>query len=143
MMSNDDLLSYYIFLAVVGVLMSLVLFVFIFIILIKFYKFLFRNKHVFGSTLSARIISLAIATIFVSQGIILLFLEPTLLTFNAIIGFYSDISQIYDENTRVVKLISGLSFQIKNLAQNLNDSFLYFDIGELVMFMAIWVGSAK
>lgn len=121
-----------------GCIIAALVFVALSFLLYRFYRFLFRNRTIFGSTLKTRIISLGITSLFFSTGVTIIFFLPFEIVFQSVVSFYSGISELTQKAGRDIGFGDVLTTIFTSLFGNINQHFQDFKIGPVILAMAAW-----
>ncbi|CAN5907470.1 hypothetical protein BH11BAC7_BH11BAC7_07930 [soil metagenome] len=119
-----------------GLVIAILLIVSILIVLIRFYRFLFQNKNIFGNTLRTRIASLGITSLFFSTGVIMIFYQPFEMLFQSMTNIYYSINDI-SQNGNGMKG-AGMGDLFTSIFGNLNQKFQSFRIVPIILAIAAW-----
>ncbi|MDO9254733.1 MAG: hypothetical protein Q7U54_04405 [Bacteroidales bacterium] len=107
--------------------------------LFRFYKFLFKNKNIFGDTIETRIVGLGITGLFFPYGLKLIFLHPIQILLQSLSLFYSGINSIVARNTTDQnEFFSILSRMFSSAMENFNNWFQFYSIGVIFLTLAAW-----
>ncbi len=119
-----------------GFIIALLIIIAIIYFLFRFYRFLLRNRTIFGNTLRTRIVSLGITSLFFSTGIMMIFFEPVHILFKSLSNVYYGINEIA-QNTNPADKGFGTNI-FSAIFGNLGNQFQNFKIGPVVLALAAW-----
>lgn len=126
--------------AIISGLVIAVITVLVFIYaLYRFYKFLFKNKNIFGDTIETRIVSLGITGLFFPIGLKMIFLYPIQILLQSLLLFYSSINSLVANNTtNQDEFLSVVSRLFSSAMENLNSWFQFYSVGAIFLALAAW-----
>ncbi len=107
--------------------------------LYRFYKFLFKNKNIFGDTIETRIVGLGITGLFFPNGLRMIFLHPIQILLQSLSLFYQSINSIVAQNnTDQNEFFSVISRMFSSAMENFNNWFQFYSIGTIFLTLAAW-----
>jgi hypothetical protein len=107
--------------------------------LFRFYKFLLKNKNIFGDTIETRIVGLGITGLFFPNGLRMIFLHPIQILLQSLSLFYQSINSIVSKNTTDQnEFFSVISRMFSSAMENFNNWFQFYSIGIIFLTLAAW-----
>jgi len=131
----DDQTNLYAIIA--GLLTAIAIVIILIYALYRFYKFLLKNKTLFGDTLKARIVSLGITSLLFPAGIEMIFIYPFKLLFRSLISFYSSIDELITGSSKN-GFQDTLSFLFTTTSRDLNSWFQSYSVVSILLALTAW-----
>ena len=126
--------------AILSGLVIAIITVLIFIVaLYRFYRFLFKNKNIFGDSIETRIVSLGITGVFFSKGLMMIFLHPVQILLQSLLLFYSSINSIVANSSKSQEeFLNVVTRLFSSITENLNSWFQFYSVGSIFLALAAW-----
>jgi len=122
---------------IAGLLTAVIIVIIIIYGLFRFYKFLLKNKTIFGDTLKARIVSLGIASLLFPAGIEMIFIYPFKLLFRCLISFYSSIDALVTGSGNN-GFQDTISYLFTATSRDLNTWFQSYNVVSIILALTAW-----
>jgi hypothetical protein len=124
---------------ITGLLIAIITVWIIVYALYRFYKFLLKNKNIFGDTIETRIVGLGLTGLFFPNGLKMIFLHPIQILLQSLSLFYSSINSIVSTNTtNENEYFSIISRLFSSAMENLNNWFQFYSVGAIFIALAAW-----
>jgi hypothetical protein len=113
------------------------------LLIFKLFKFLFREKIIFGINIETRIIGLGISSLLVPEGIYSTFVSPIIDIFNTLVLLYNKISSVtYTGDSEFYLLLDRLVASLQEVLYNYQSIVRSYDFNSIILFITLWVVSS-